>query len=925
MAKFYPPQLEGTLPAFDDNDVIWVPFTMSPLVSKNEVKAFIAKYKKLSDNSTTIYTSTKSEQFKINSDGRTGEARFWVGSGYIPKNEYYKVQIAYVDKTDTIGVYSNAAIIKHCNTPTLDVVELEQNPGCIYKYYTGRYRIKDDPTEKVYKYRFTLETWEKAQWVTRYTTGWQLHNFDSDEYDVTKNTYTSYDIFPLNIDLPKGKKCQLTYEVITSNQLQKSKVYNFDYSEMQTSRFFNNDLLEATLNSDEGYVALNFIPATGLKGNFKLVRLETNSISQSWKELCYFSGNGNKYDAIYYYYDYDIEQGKTYQYAIQEENANGLVVQKGLNKLVSVDFNDMFLFDGNKQLKVQFNPKVSSIKPIRQEAKQDTIGGQFPYIFRNGNVDYKEFSISGLISKQSDPEENFINALTIITPQMDFLKQMTQFVIDGGSEKGKTYDYLNKSRMAKMTLNNTPNRSDYQKKLDAIYNYFILERENAIPELVDKLMIIAEGAGYWENSEIDSFYNLIQGLNTQNINIFNSNLTDYNIKVERDFREKVLEWLTDGVPKLFKSPTEGNHIVRLMNVSLSPIDTLGRMLYTFTATAYEIAEYNYENLIKYNFINSDNLISLKNLQYKQSSHSNSAVYGRRAMPVAQTEEQTATWGDNLLNEQDIVSVQISVSNGTKFLINDGMQRTEYETQDDGSVIANTVPGFEVYVTNTYNITATEGNSILEVRPQADYTGTINLIYGYNTNIYNQTDLIKGYSFKTSELLVFDYDTYKDTNIIDLFNNSKINITKIAFLRCQGSGKLILDETEQEYFDLSTTGFLELKNIDNIKTLKMIDSDKEDMRLEVIFNYCVYDYIYDTQDETVSSWYQCLLDDFNEQYNDIYSIEDENQEINYNFGLIEKNRNGSELEGVYYRYIRALERKITEFNANLLKGQGLGED
>jgi hypothetical protein len=44
---------------------------------------------------------------------------------------------------------------------------------------------------------------------------------------------------------------------------------------------------------------------------------------------------------------------------------------------------------------------------------------------------------------------------------------------------------------------------------------------------------------------------------------------------------EVLEWLNNGEAKIFRSPTEGNYIVRLMNVSLTPNDTLGRMLHTF--------------------------------------------------------------------------------------------------------------------------------------------------------------------------------------------------------------------------------------------------------------------------------------------------------------------------------------------------------
>ena len=84
------------------------------------------------------------------------------------------------------------------------------------------------------------------------------------------------------------------------------------------------------------------------------------------------------------------------------------------------------------------------------------------------------------------------------------------------------------------------------------------------------------------------------GLNQNNIPT--TNLVDYNIIAERKFREAVLEWLNNGQPKLFRSPTEGNCVIRLMNVSLSPNDTLGRMIYSFSATGYEIADKDYKTL-----------------------------------------------------------------------------------------------------------------------------------------------------------------------------------------------------------------------------------------------------------------------------------------------------------------------------------------
>jgi len=64
----------------------------------------------------------------------------------------------------------------------------------------------------------------------------------------------------------------------------------------------------------------------------------------------------------------------------------------------------------------------------------------------------------------------------------------------------------------------------------------------------------------------------------------------------------VLEWLNNGEAKIFRSPTEGNYIVRLMNVSLTPNDTLGRMLHTFQCTAYEIAEWSFKNLVNSHLI-----------------------------------------------------------------------------------------------------------------------------------------------------------------------------------------------------------------------------------------------------------------------------------------------------------------------------------
>ena len=74
--------------------------------------------------------------------------------------------------------------------------------------------------------------------------------------------------------------------------------------------------------------------------------------------------------------------------------------------------------------------------------------------------------------------------------------------------------------------------------------------------------------------------------------------------MEREFKLKLLNWLNDGKVKMFKSPYEGNYLVRLMNVSLTPTDQLGRMLHSFQCQAYEVDDFNYNNLSKYNIVES---------------------------------------------------------------------------------------------------------------------------------------------------------------------------------------------------------------------------------------------------------------------------------------------------------------------------------
>lgn len=80
--------------------------------------------------------------------------------------------------------------------------------------------------------------------------------------------------------------------------------------------------------------------------------------------------------------------------------------------------------------------------------------------------------------------------------------------------------------------------------------------------------------------------------------ILSTNPTVEAVQIEREFRHKVETFLNDKKYKLFKTPTEAdkNIIIALTGATLSPRQSLNRMIYSFSTTAYEVAENTLSNL-----------------------------------------------------------------------------------------------------------------------------------------------------------------------------------------------------------------------------------------------------------------------------------------------------------------------------------------
>ena len=648
MDKLFPPVIEATIPAFyNDTEkgiVITIPFSMNRGISKTQVGGFALKAK-------TVQSS--SYLFTLETDDITTfemEDSSWVSftlgeeqAKHLKVGQFYKFQIAYISGSGidkTVGYYSTIGVGKYTTKPDIyissgtssETNSLEIGLINMHTYdYTGHYnQYKKDTSERVYSYQFDVYDSNNKLIMS---TGEKLHN-SSNDIEI----YESYDSFSLARDLEIDKSFYIQYTVTTINGL---RVSTPKYRLMQKTSIDPEmeAYMKATVNYDNGYIDIDLVGTknqygleTPVTGAFLITRASEDDGFTTWNEISRFKLQAQN-PSRWLWRDYTIEQGKRYRYAIQQYNDMGLYSNKVESKEVSVDFEDAFLYDGKRQLRIRYNPKVSSLKVNTQEAKVSTIGAKHPFIFRNGKIYTREFPISGLISYYMDEDK-----------------------------------------------------------------LFMTEEEFEIEEKT-------------------------------------INLTSDNLLKERIFKTKVLEWLTDGNPKLFRSPTEGNFIVRLMNTSITPHDQLGRMLHTFSTTASEIADFNYDELNKYGFINVDDpevpYMRWMTVNFAEPQSNGTVVYKEGQVnrhPAVTVRLDNFLPGDTIefrtFKHPDNVYEEISIGVTGSYYIDIGVEITEIRVPEGKKYSGSMTYSYYSIQQNAFNKIANV--NIVEV-PTQQYIGTNDII------------------------------------------------------------------------------------------------------------------------------------------------------------------------------------------------------
>ena len=742
-----------------DGEII-IPFSHNKAVSPNDVRNISVKVKTVQNDELLIggikgeydpdnclvrlkvknYNVLKKEIIK-NTDKDFYEEQEIASNWTVTVGQFYKIQIAYIanDDYETEGFYSTVGVIKCTSTPRVTIQGLEKN-GVINSSKTefiGKFQQVpgSDIVEKVYSSSFVVKDSEGN--VIK-ESGECLHNVQNNP-----DSYISTDTFKFNQDLPIGDLYTIQYNVITNNNLHISSEEYWITQQLALSADLKSSL-SATFNYEDGYTQINLIGYVDESGQEEwgdgifILSREDSLNPNVWEELFVFSLNYEP-PTRSLFKDFTVEQGKYYTYSIQRINKHGVYSDRIKSNTIYADFEDLFIYDGQRQLKIRFNPQVNNIKTQLSESKVDTIGSKYPFFFRNARVGYKILPVSGLISMLSDDNEFF-------TTYEDILRSR-------GGNRERHYSYAIESAKKSTSLHDGISYSESSSD-----NFVTKKHKEKIPS-----------------------------------NFLEPNAQNY--ASERLFKMKVLDWFNDGKTKLFRSPAEGNFLVRFMETSLSPNPTLGRMIHTLNTTGYECAECSYENFLKFNIIENNEYTSA-DFEYRVEAWREENLFNENTLQV----KFDKGISKNLIKHETGNKIYTSWIKfmdfipGTEFiLVFDpsglyGSENCEVITIGASGQyeLSNIAPVYGIYL---------KENDIYKQRPYITSSGK--MLYQYKTALENTFDDIVDAKTNTSNY----YQLIGNTVVPEFYNDKRRTMANISI------GKFYKRPIEYLYYDSNNQSIL----------------------------------------------------------------------------------------------------------------------
>ena len=481
------------------------------------------------------------------------------------------------------GEWSNVMTV-YCYGPATETLEYNLNdfvPEVVYSYVPEN--GVNDPLEQVkivYQY---ADLYGSA--------------FGTEVFNGVYQQDGSYSV-KAKLPLAPVQQINISVEAVTKNNTVRGKTLTIlPLKNTQELDVLDGEMKEAYLQSEEtedGVIAKTVIIPNSSKikpqSTMSVYRCELYSLKavKIIDNLTFTTGSEITFK------DFTVEMGEEYQYVVGVKDFDGKCYatvidvydwgyeNPGYARLMRMD--SVFLTTKNHQLRLQGGVNITSYKRNTQDTFQTTLGSKYPFYSRNSQMNYRTCQLTGLVTILFDPTGTF-------------LRNDEENGLWWDDDNGSKLVILNKDIYGEyqISLSRRRMKSDNSGEIVEILGNedYKLERVQELGELYEN----------WHPREVFGPKSIYDPYYYRNINrVATTDINDQMIYLERKFRDCVMEWLSDGKPKLFRSETEGNMIVMLSGISFTPQAGSGRMTYTVTATLTEIAEANLENLITYNLV-----------------------------------------------------------------------------------------------------------------------------------------------------------------------------------------------------------------------------------------------------------------------------------------------------------------------------------
>lgn len=621
----YPPILASTQSVFSINEIpdgYEVKFSLAAITTYDEIGHIGILVAKQSNNKSIANTSLypdgiiyKSWNQKENSiiiassdlsptwePGSLYKIQLRFGSAKLPSPwsnfpQWHKAQV----EANAFSEWSTVMIVKPIHTPTLTIVKdsnvyngsQTRAASLVASLTPTFFGVCEIPTvDKEVEESYKFEIFQGNTLLE--SSGWLSHVSGEEDAVYFKTLLQNQETY------------QITYDIRTNNGYQ-TTTDPFSFVAVRSTLGDLEDLsISAVADQENGRVLL-MLEATAeqlVTGDFVITRSSEISGFQLWEDIRYLNYFTEVFTpAKVCFIDYTIESGITYRYAIQGINAKEVRTNPLYTQMIKIDFEYSYLFHDGIQLRLTFNQKMSSFKHSTLRTKQDTLGDKYPHLLQNGNAYYAEFPISGLITYQGNTQTFFEarnsgvyykDELILATEKFEVRQGMRPQALRSSADTINPNDYVDFDHwksypFAELDDSSGEYENDYypnNQDIDRFEDDYYKRYPSKIKPTRDPIVL---PAGEYTEGVID--YTIT------------SDMTDNNIFIERKFREKVEEFLNDFTCKLYRSPTEGNIVVNLMNISMTPNEILGRMIYDFSATAYEVLDFTLPEMDKYGVIN----------------------------------------------------------------------------------------------------------------------------------------------------------------------------------------------------------------------------------------------------------------------------------------------------------------------------------